>query len=967
MTVEENIHPPHARRITLCPCLVILGALVLYGFTLNHWVTLGSLPAISAVTGWNWHPFPLAWRDMAVAPLFFVLTYPVRALPVAWEPLALNIFAAVCAALSLGLLAASVRLLPHDRTREQRQREGGEFALLSLRTAFLPALFAVLMMAFQLTFWRNAIAATGETLDVLVFAFLIFCLLKFRVAQNDKWIFGFAFVYGLGTANNWALIGFFPFFFIAVLWIKGLSFFNWRFVGTVAGCGLAGLLIYLLIPAIGSVRDRENFWSLLHMELARQRFDLRLVPHWIAAVAALPTLLPLIFLGIRWPSFEGELSAAGGVLTRAMFRFLHVIFLLMALVTFFDFKYSPSVRMHEVPIGFLTFYYMGALSVGYFTGYLLLVFGRSALQSWERPRQSLEALNKTIVGLVWLLAIAAPCWLLYENIPHIKAAQTPALRDLAAEIIRDLPAKPAIILSDDPERLELLEAAYRRSGQSNPHFLIETGAMLHREYIAYLLSHYPALKKYVTPAARLRRVLPPRSLIAFFYQISPQYHIYYLHPSFGYYFEAFYAKPHGLIYELQTYPTDAFQPPPPSGSEIKANEDIWANLEKGALARLPAQAKLDPDVNSVGVDYSVALNFWGVDLQKAGHLAEAAAHFNEATVLNPQNFIARINQEYNTRLQKNDHRAIDSGDLLYKASVAYGGLMRVLKANGPADEPDLDLQFGRVFAQGGNLRQAAALFERRLQLLPGDGLAELDLAKTFVDCRLPDKAMELVRKIPANSGVTPWDITRVQALAYLAKNDFVSAEKVLQNTLKENPQDEDRVAMLAEFYRATGNNALGERKEGEAKQRFTNALVYINHDLELLKGGEHSTGDSYKIADALLKKAEVEMMLKSYDASISTLGEIIQLQPSNPTALLNRALAEVQINRLDTAKKDYQELKKLLPDESYIIDLGLAEIARKEKNTSQEIHFLKRYLDSAPDDTPEYQRVQERLKKLEGH
>jgi hypothetical protein len=52
-----------------------------------------------------------------------------------------------------------------------------------------------------------------------------------------------------------------------------------------------------------------------------------------------------------------------------------VAFLALALVTFFDFKYSPSVRMREQPVSFLTFYYMGALCVGYFSGYMLLVFG----------------------------------------------------------------------------------------------------------------------------------------------------------------------------------------------------------------------------------------------------------------------------------------------------------------------------------------------------------------------------------------------------------------------------------------------------------------------------------------------------------------------------------------------------------------------------------------------------------------
>lgn len=249
MTTEEKVSPPQKRGIIPSPLLVVLGALLLYGFTLNHWVTFNSLAVIARVTGWDWHPIPLPWRQTPVAPLFFVLTCPIRLLPVAWQPAVLNAFAAFCAALTLGILAASVRLLPHDRTREQRQREGGEFSLLSLPAALLPVLFAVLMMGLQLTFWRNAIAATGDMLNVLVFAFLIFCLLKFRISQNDDWLSGFAFLYGLGTANDWALIGFFPFFLIALVWIKGVNFFNWRFLARMAGCGFLGLLLYLLVPA----------------------------------------------------------------------------------------------------------------------------------------------------------------------------------------------------------------------------------------------------------------------------------------------------------------------------------------------------------------------------------------------------------------------------------------------------------------------------------------------------------------------------------------------------------------------------------------------------------------------------------------------------------------------------------------------------------------------------------------------
>ena len=144
MTADEKINTSPKPPMLLPPWLVAMAALLVYGISVHHWVTLSSLPLISKITGWDWHPIPLEWRQTQVAPLFFVVTCPVRLLPVNWQPAALNCFSALCAALTLGLLAASVRLLPHDRTREQRQREGGEFSLLSVRAAFLPPLFAVL-------------------------------------------------------------------------------------------------------------------------------------------------------------------------------------------------------------------------------------------------------------------------------------------------------------------------------------------------------------------------------------------------------------------------------------------------------------------------------------------------------------------------------------------------------------------------------------------------------------------------------------------------------------------------------------------------------------------------------------------------------------------------------------------------------------------------------------------------------
>jgi tetratricopeptide (TPR) repeat protein len=257
------------------------------------------------------------------------------------------------------------------------------------------------------------------------------------------------------------------------------------------------------------------------------------------------------------------------------------------------------------------------------------------------------------------------------------------------------------------------------------------------------------------------------------------------------------------------------------------------------------------------------------------------------------------------------------------------------------------------------------MFQRRLQLLPGDIDAELDLAKVYVDTRQVDKAMDLIRKLRANPGASRWEITRVEALAYFAKGDFPSAERLMQDALKEDPHDLKRVSILAEFYRVTAYSALQEKNPNEANRRFTTALSYIDQELKLLSPtGQKAVGPT-AIPDALLKKSEVQMMLKTFKPAVDTLTKVLELQPSNPTATLNRAIAEVQINQLQAAKDDFKALRKLLPRQGYVADFGLADIADRQKRPAEEIRFLKRYLDSAPEDIPDYQQVKQRLKKLE--
>jgi tetratricopeptide (TPR) repeat protein len=225
--------------------------------------------------------------------------------------------------------------------------------------------------------------------------------------------------------------------------------------------------------------------------------------------------------------------------------------------------------------------------------------------------------------------------------------------------------------------------------------------------------------------------------------------------------------------------------------------------------------------------------------------------------------------------------------------------------------------------------------------------------------------MEMIRKLRGNPAASRWEIARVEALAYYAKNDYTSAERLMQDAIKEDPNNPRRVAILAEFYRVTAYTALRQKNAAEANRRFALALSYIDQELKLLAPMIAKGGGAAGLPDTLLKKAEVQMMLKSFQPAIATLTQIIELQPGNATALLNRAIAEIQLSQFQAAKDDYGTLRKLLPRQTYVVDFGLAEIAARQKHPAEEIRCLKRYLNTAPEDTPEYQQTRERLRKLQ--
>jgi tetratricopeptide (TPR) repeat protein len=968
MANEQRIDPRKKFAPRLLPWLLAAAAFATYWLTLNHWVSLLNIGVVAKISGWTWQP-------EVTNPISFLVTYPFRWLPVAQIPVALDIFSAVCAALTLGLLARSVAILPHDRTDAQRARERSVFSFLTIKSAWLPPVLAVAVCGGQLTFWEQATNYTGEMFDLLLFAFVIWSLLEYRIDEREGRLFLAALVYGAGMADDWAFVGFFPLFIGAIIWIRGLSFFNARFLTRMMLFGFLGILFYLLLPllVVFSHKMPVTFWQALKFNLSSQfnvvrAFFVGAQLQQAVGLLSLTSLLPVFVMAIRWKASFGDNSRTGMALTSFLFHLIHAVFLVVCLWVAFDPPFSP--RHLGLGLPFLTFYYLGALSVGYYSGYFLLVFGSKAAEDRSRRLlpSRLEFLNLPIIAAVWLLSILAIAGLFYKSAPQLRAVNDNTLQKYAALVEKNLPRAGGILLSDDPFRLLLAQAALARDGRAKDFVPLETASLQYPFYHEFLHAKFPQKWPNTVTAAEQTNGVAPLHLIRLLAALAKTNGLYYLHPSFGYYFEEFYLEPHGLIYKLQTLPNDTLLPPPPDKNEIAENEAFWAQAEKTvfppierALApsdpdapksfrrEMFAQLYLEPETNQnavvAGDFYSRSLDFWGVQLQRAGELDKAAADFELAQKLNPDNAVAGINLEFNRQLRAGKPASVD----LTQVTLDQFGKLRtwseVLDADGPFDDPSFCFADGLFLARSGLLRQAVAQFDRVRQLVPDDLNTRLWLGQLYVANHLPDRALAAVQDVreqPEKFSLTETNDTRlalIEAAAYFQKTNLSRGTELLETQISRHPTNDDLLAAAAQMYAARG--------------LLTNALAVI--DLKL-----KATPDD---PAWLLGKGRVCLELKNYDAAITALNRVLTLQTTNSQALYFRANAYLDSSNLDAARADFEKLQDSFTN-SFQVAYGLGEIAWRKHDTNAAIKNYELFLANVNTNAPAAKTVLERLRQL---
>ncbi len=973
---------------TKLPWVIAALAVALYLVTLNRWLSLCSLSNVFTLTD------PSATAPFT-GPLHYLVSLPIRWLPTHLQLLGFNALSALFAALTLALLARSVSLLPHDRTREERHRQTDAFALLGGRAAWLPPVLAAAVCGLQFTFWQHATAATGEMLDLLLFAYVVRCLLEYRAGERESWLYRLAFVYGIATANNWAMIGFFPLALASVLWLRGRLFFQKRFFVRMTLLGLAGLLLYLLLPTLQALQPDAgaSFWQSLRLELAYQKNLLRSVPRLITLFAALTSIVPIVVLSIRWPSTSGDTSALGTLLAQNVFRVIYSILFLAGLWVALDAPFSARAlldslliknRLTEVslPFSFLSFHYLGALAIGYFAGYFLIVFGSPEERSRRHaPRGVTSMVSNAALSVLLAAGFTATLFLAWRNLPAIRASNGQILRDYAELVLQPVPQNHALLLADNPSLLAVVQTLLNQRNAPRDLLLSNSRVLEFASVQRQLNERAPNLWPAVPADAAADTRMAQDLLSAQLARTAATNPVFYLHPSFGYFFEASFLIPNGLNFSLVPYPTNSTTAPPPPAATLEAISSFW-KAQAPRLAQLePAIRQNVPDALMVGRWYALALNANAVFLQRAStnQLQDASELLRWARRLNPHSLIAEIN------LAHNDIRRGTSSprNLITQFNERFNSQYRnwtdAISRDGPIDEPSYCREFAASCLSHGLSRQATIEYLRALAFDPTDQAARIGLANCYGSVKLFDLALATLRDVELRQASHPLNpqqkasVLRVHAASLKGKGNVAAAEQLLLDALRDDPASTPVLATLIEFYEATDETTKALNLITQQLQSAKDPVpLLLTRTAFLMKARQYQDASvtlTQVLArdpdnrQALLRQGAIGIQTTNYVSAIPPLTRLLELEPENQPARLNRAIAQLQAGQLDAALEDYEALLPALND-VYSVHFGLGEIAWRRKNNATAIQHYEAYLRLAPPESAEARSVASRLQDL---
>ncbi len=954
MTTPGRGEPENSLVTKKQPWLIGGAAILLYFITLSHWITLGSLENISHIAGWNLQSVParpLAWTVFAVF----------RLLPEAWIPLAANVFTALVATLVLVLLARCVALLRYDFFPEGDIRKTSQVGLLTIQSAWMPPVLAALICGLQLGFWEHATAATGEMPALLLFAFAMRCLLEFRINKNESYLAFGVTTFGAGMADNWVMLGCFPVLIAALIGLKGLiSCLNPRFLFRMAVCGLAGVLLCLLLPMLAKLwtSGAAEMWTELLEHFKTQKRLLWLLKLAPFRLLALMGLIPFLILSVRWKSHTiqpADDTPQGVFFAKATGHFIHALFLLVALWFALETRVGPK-DFASAPIQ-LTQSFLWAMAAGYCAGYLLL-FKQGTVQL--RP-------SKLAANVVRLLMLAMMALLLWKNFSAIQLTNSAAAREFAKALADDLPEGKAVVLSEERQTRLLLRGELGARGRAGDVMLVGTPQLISPRYHAFMAAKYEARWPTILGTNTAERITPD-VLVKTLVSLAKKEAIFYAHPSSGLFFERFAGESKGAVHRLTLRTNEDISVPPLTAVQLTDNERLWQDRWSSHIGKRLAQfisqraeamrwkssslkwLRVTERENATAAflsgAYSKAMNHWGVQLQQAGRSGEATQWFRRAIESDPANLAALINLEYAQRRSRGKNAPLAMSwarEHFAEAFEHYESWYDVISRNGPVDEPTYLLQTGRLLLATGNPRQAVTAFKRCTELCPNWPMPKLFEAQSYNQTGAFERALELTTGLESQS-----ELFRGAGLARLLEC-HVTAQRGLNRTNEAWEAIEQYVSKHAMQGDVISTAAMLCSTGGR-----------IERELELLVA---LSARMKPDAGLLTRRGLAEFRLGRNKQAAETLTHALDLAPDDAQTRLFRAVARVGDGQTDAARADYELLLKN-PGSAQPALLGLGNISWSAQDTNAAILYYEQFMSNNASATPQASVVSERLKQM---
>jgi tetratricopeptide (TPR) repeat protein len=515
------------------------------------------------------------------------------------------------------------------------------------------------------------------------------------------------------------------------------------------------------------------------------------------------------------------------------------------------------------------------------------------------------------------------------------------------------------MLSDQSQKLEVFQAALSQSRNRPDWLAVDTHSLPEVAYRAGLERRQPI--GWLTDENRHR--LTPLEMTRLLEQIARTNRLFYLHSSYGHFFERFYLEPIAAIYQMKLRGKNPLEIPPSPGAMTDANEIFWTDAWQKKMAPLVATSNRrrtvwQERILQIGFTpaplyqdrllaewYSLSLDGWGVALQRQGRWNEARLRFEQALQLNPDNFSARISLACNTNHQSGLKLGLGDVDNVASQLGNSQRLGLVMNNCGPFDEPIFCFLLGCAFQQIGQPLQAAQQFERTRMLAPGALAPEFALAGLYTRLRFADRARPLInhlrdeaKNFPANSAMN-LELALLEANSWLSQTNITSANNAFQSILQQHPDDAQIVNRVVGAYLAFGD--------------FTNALQLVN--AQLSKSPDDVPG--------LNLQAAILIQTGNVAAALPVLDHVLTLT-NLPMARLNRAIARLACQDYAAAESDYHELEKS-GTETGLVCYGLARIAEHRHDTNQAANYLRLCLTNTPPGTLLRREASIRLRMLE--